>query len=141
MKGPDRPRIYNVRMTWFLLLLLIAGAAYAWFRFSSKPKMVPYTPPQDEKEKLQYHAVSIKFYPSACQAAKQLEDKRFLSAEAPDIPLPDCDAEVCKCRYIHFDDRRSGEDRRDQYRPASAEPDPDDERHRHADRRRSHLYS
>jgi len=49
---------------------------------------------------------------SSCQAAKDLEDRRFLSGAAPRIPLPDCDAAECKCKFVHHKDRRSGEDRR-----------------------------
>ena len=30
------------------------------------------------------------------------------------MPLADCDAPECKCRFIHHEDRRSGVDRRGQ---------------------------
>lgn len=59
-----------------------------------------------------FHAVSLKFYPNACQAAQEMEGRRFLSSAAPRIPLADCDAPECKCRFIHHKDRRSGDDRR-----------------------------
>ena len=59
-----------------------------------------------------YHAVSIKPGQECCEGAKQLAGTRFLSASAPKLPLPDCDVAVCQCRYAHFQDRRSGEDRR-----------------------------
>jgi len=62
-----------------------------------------------------YHAVSLKFPPSACDAAKAMAGRRFLSTAAPRIPLPECDALECKCRFVHHQDRRSGEDRRDAY--------------------------
>ena len=48
-----------------------------------------------------FHAVSIRFAPNACQAAKDLEGRRFLSSAAPKIPLPDCDADVCQCKFRH----------------------------------------
>ena len=60
----------------------------------------------------QYHAVSIHFADSACEAAKAMEGKRFLASAAPRIPLPDCDMATCKCRFSHYKDRRRGEDRR-----------------------------
>jgi hypothetical protein len=63
----------------------------------------------------EFHAVSLKFPASACSAAKSLEGKRFLSSAAPRIPLHDCDALECKCRFIHHQDRREGEDRRSPY--------------------------
>jgi hypothetical protein len=39
---------------------------------------------------------------------------RFLSSAAPRLPLPECDALDCKCRFMHHADRRSGADRRGQ---------------------------
>jgi hypothetical protein len=59
-----------------------------------------------------YHAVSIRYRMNACEAAKQLTDKRFLSNEAPKLPLPECAASTCHCRYAHYEDRRDGEERR-----------------------------
>lgn len=59
-----------------------------------------------------FHAVSIRFGPGACSAAKALAGERFLSAEAPQLPLPECDAANCECRFAHHGDRRSGKDRR-----------------------------
>lgn len=59
-----------------------------------------------------YHAVSISCGFPACEAAKQLQGQRFLSAEAPLLPVSTCDVYQCKCRYQHHTDRRAG-DRRD----------------------------
>jgi hypothetical protein len=63
----------------------------------------------------EFHAVSLKYAASACDSAKAMEGRRFLSTAAPRIPLPDCDAAECKCRFVHHKDRRSGDDRRDTY--------------------------
>jgi len=63
-------------------------------------------------ESTPYHAVSIHFAPNACEAAKAIAGKRYLSAAAPKLPLPDCDVLECKCRFIHHSDRRKGSDRR-----------------------------
>lgn len=65
-----------------------------------------------------YHAVSIKMSSSACQAAKDIAGQRFLSSVAPQLPLPDCDAAECHCRFAHHTDRRSGKDRRSPFGPA-----------------------
>ena len=55
-----------------------------------------------------WHAVSIAAGPMACHAIEGLRDKRFLSAEAPQLPLPECSAPWrCKCVYRHFADRRA----------------------------------
>ena len=44
---------------------------------------------------------------------RDLEGHRFLERETPITPLGECSCPKCRCRYIHYDDRRSGEDRRD----------------------------
>ena len=72
----------------------------------------------DERRKVQaskssrFHAVSLKFSGDACQAAKDMYGRRFLSGAAPRIPLPECDALECRCRFVHHEDRRTGKDRR-----------------------------
>jgi len=59
-----------------------------------------------------FHAVSIKYSSSACNAAKAMTGRRFLASAAPRLPLPECDALECRCGFAHHADRRSGEDRR-----------------------------
>lgn len=63
-------------------------------------------------ENTKFHAVSIRFSPNACAAAKSMEGRRFLSSAAPKIPLPECDATECNCRFKHHKDRRARDDRR-----------------------------
>lgn len=54
-----------------------------------------------------FHAVSIRYASNACGAAKKLRELRFLSDDAPDLPLADCTkGSMCKCRYRHYEDRR-----------------------------------
>jgi hypothetical protein len=59
----------------------------------------------------------------ACNAALACKGKRYLSSEAPRLPLAGCDASACACKYRHFDDRRAGARRAesgpDAKRPAS----------------------
>ncbi len=55
-----------------------------------------------------YHAVTIAPGAYACSAAQGLQKKRFLSREAPVLPLKACDEARCECRYAHHDDRRKG---------------------------------
>ncbi len=55
-----------------------------------------------------YHAVSIVCGPGACNPAKSLGNTRFLSSDAPHLPLEFCTAEQCRCRYRHHEDRRRG---------------------------------
>ena len=55
-----------------------------------------------------WHAVSVIAGPVACPAIEGLRDKRFLSDEAPLLPLPECSSPWgCKCTYRHFSDRRA----------------------------------
>ncbi len=69
-------------------------------------------------ESTAYHAVSIKFESNACEAAKAMGGRRFLSNAAPRLPLPDCDVLECNCRFVHHKDRRSGKDRRSPFAAA-----------------------
>jgi hypothetical protein len=54
-----------------------------------------------------WHAVSIALCPRACGAARKYYGVRFLSKDAPVLPLPDCRATLCTCRFRHHQDRRS----------------------------------
>jgi hypothetical protein len=53
-----------------------------------------------------WHAVSIALCPRACSAARKSHGIRFLSKDAPVLPLPDCRAPLCTCRFRHHEDRR-----------------------------------
>lgn len=53
-----------------------------------------------------FHAVRIICSTSACQAAKDFGEQRFLTDSAPKLPLQTCDAPVCDCKYEHYPDRR-----------------------------------
>jgi hypothetical protein len=88
-----------------------------------------------------FHAVSIKFGKHACAAAKGMTGQRFLASQAPQIPLPDCDAATCECRFTHHTDRRSGKDRRSPFGAGSVGGGTgrfDAERRQKSDRRKSH---
>ncbi len=44
---------------------------------------------------------------TSCAAAALCRNMRFLSPEAPRLPLPDCpNRATCRCVYRHFEDRR-----------------------------------
>jgi len=58
-----------------------------------------------------FHAVSVLPGSDACAAAHRFSGQRFLSRQAPRLPLPSCDANTCTCRFKHHKDRR-GEPRR-----------------------------
>ncbi len=75
------------------------------FRHRLRPEKRRQDRPSAPKEK-QYHCVSIVLAPNACQAIRALEGKRFLSKEAPRLPLAECDCSQCDCKYQHHEDRR-----------------------------------
>ena len=60
-----------------------------------------------------YRAVSV--VPdilTQCSAVVELRSQRFLSVEAPSLPLPSCSLpDQCQCKYKYWNDRR-GMDRR-----------------------------
>ena len=56
-----------------------------------------------------WHAVGISTGVSCCRAAVFLRETRFLSKQAPPLPLQGCtQPKACRCRYKHYNDRRSG---------------------------------
>lgn len=59
-----------------------------------------------------YQAVSIVRPSCACSAVSEFEGARFLTDEAPLLPVPGCDVERCACRYTRHGDRRTRGDRR-----------------------------
>lgn len=55
-----------------------------------------------------FHAVSIHPETQACGAVCSIRAQRFLSEDAPGLPLPECNQSVCRCKYEHHSDRRTG---------------------------------
>jgi hypothetical protein len=59
-----------------------------------------------------WHAVTIVSRGESCAASSSRRGKRFLSGDAPRLPLTECDRPgSCTCAYRHYPDRR-GELRR-----------------------------
>lgn len=97
---------------WFAALLAVL-AVVAWFFMRGGP-----SEEEDEADSAShpYHGVAINPGEGACRTAQTLKGLRFLSDEAPLLPLASCDASRCRCTFTHFKDRRRG-DRRNPYRP------------------------
>ena len=74
---------------------------------------------QERRAQRRWHAVAIVGTAQACAAAKACKDSRYLSVDAPRLPLAGCDASICDCTYRHFPDRRQ-EARRDPDAPPPA---------------------
>jgi hypothetical protein len=56
-----------------------------------------------------FHSVSIQPREDcACPAIEALAGERFLSDEAPLLPVEGCDRPGdCRCTFVHYDDRRT----------------------------------
>ena len=106
-----------------LIAVAILIALALWWRPGGKPQHPPAARVRDLKRPLDnYHCVELRHRSDACDVVKRIGAKRFLPGEAPEIPLPGCDAAKCSCRYVHHADRRHA-DRRNPvayHPPASA---------------------
>jgi hypothetical protein len=69
---------------------------------------------RDIRRRNPWRATSVVHEHLACDAVKAINNKRFLDTEKKVLlPLPDCEASICSCRYECHDDRREyNEDRR-----------------------------
>lgn len=94
-----------------LVLLLAAGVLlWLWQRAIGRAvRAEPESPSAQRRPS--YHAVEIRAPDAGCEAVRAVRGKRFLSIEAPPIPLPACGCNNCACYYVHHDDRRSGQRR------------------------------
>ncbi len=99
---------------WLYVLILI-GIVLIWLYLKrSKAKSSPTPKPSStaSSRKKDFGAVSIQIGSHACSAAKYLKGKKFLSSQAPALPLSKCDIGDCRCKYRYHKDRRSEDDRR-----------------------------
>lgn len=94
----------------FALIMIVSLGMLIGFRRTSAKNLLPSNVHTGVPHP--YHCVAIRYPDGACIAVQRLSGQRFLSKEAPPIPLPECDAANCRCRYVHFEDRRQNDDRR-----------------------------
>ena len=108
-------------MNWpvMALLLVLLLAIWLFVRSRQVTESTDKSPAtQSSNTNTAYHAVSIKFSSNACDAAKDMEGRRFLSTAAPKLPLAGCKVLDCSCRFVHHKDRRTGKDRRSPFAPS-----------------------
>jgi hypothetical protein len=90
------------------IALLAGGGYWSWSRRvparDSTPRAVHAPKP--------FAGVEIRLRLGACEAAQALEGERFLSNQAPALPLPDCTAARCSCNFVKLSDRRTEDERR-----------------------------
>jgi len=68
----------------------------------------PAPPPAIRPPSRPFQAISIYRGVDACEHARMASDRRFLSKDAPKLPLTGCTmSEECECRYVKHGDRRA----------------------------------
>lgn len=73
----------------------------------------------DNLYRVSYSSVEIQADEDCCDQIKPFIGRRYLSVEAPKLPLAECNAKRCNCRYRHYADRRDDHERRDVITTAS----------------------
>ena len=83
------------------------------FKRSASPPSQPARAPSSRPSAMnRYQAVSICAAGSHCEAVGAMGNERFLLKSSPHLPLPECDVDTCRCRYLRHEDRRDEEDDR-----------------------------
>jgi hypothetical protein len=85
-------------------IILALGAAY-WLASRRRPARDRAS--AAAKTPRRFGAVEIRIRHGACEAARALEGQRFLSRDAPALPLPGCGAPQCSCTFAKLSDRRT----------------------------------
>jgi hypothetical protein len=91
------------------VLFLLAILSLFFYQYRKNRSLQRHHKPKHHHAQHPYHSVSVETQPDCCIAARKLAKKRFLSGEAPMLPLENCQASDCQCRYQHFNDRRDEE--------------------------------
>lgn len=74
----------------------------------------------------EFHGVVLEIdnTPEPCTAAGRLSGRVLSPKEAPQLPLSDCDAKICRCLFRHRPEMRHGERRKVEDRRDSVRFDP-----------------
>jgi hypothetical protein len=104
--------------TLFIYACLIA-AVIAWgllkiVQYDSEKKLKTLLGDSTEQlTKPAFRCVSIAAGENACKEAQDLSKQRILVDFAPLLPLRSCNSAQCECKYLRYNDRRAGNDRRE----------------------------
>ncbi len=86
-----------------VVLLLLLWVVVMWWRGRQRKRAVSTA---DRLPVSPYHCVEVRAGMAACDPVLKLGGTRFLSAEAPVLPVQGCTSARCACSYVHHDDRR-----------------------------------
>jgi hypothetical protein len=112
-------------MSEFMILLIVVvlvGMVWMWPR-QQKPKRVARTVQSSTGEgantlatlqKLQGNGMfwGVSISRPGCVESRRMMNRQFTFADAPELPLPGCDAAKCTCHYSGLKHRRGGTTRR-----------------------------
>lgn len=110
-------------MAALIIIPVLLFSTYYWYikyhridalRKKRTPKAKP-KPVRQKSVQPDFRCVIIKSNELACHSAQQLKTVTILMHEATALPLKDCDAEKCNCRYERCNDRRIGMRRSDSH--------------------------
>jgi hypothetical protein len=106
------------------------GDMFSWLRRKVRGNQLPQNPMLRASAGVatnihltnKWHAVAVSCGQTCCRASVLARNTRYLSTEAPPLPLAGCSQpSSCTCKYRHYSDRRAGPRRRtdsDLYRNA-----------------------
>jgi hypothetical protein len=89
------------------------GGVFSWFRRKVKTNKIERVANTGVVTNIRvtnpWHAVAVSSSASCCRASVLARHTRYLSTEAPPLPLAGCTQPAgCTCRYKHYSDRRVG---------------------------------
>lgn len=109
-----------------LIVLLVAGGVFLYVQYNIQLNLATGNTSSNKKLKrdkfpvykssssdTRWKAVKIKTGLMCCKAAERMRSQVYLTTEAPVFPLEDCKVKSCQCKYIHMNDRREEDDRRE----------------------------
>lgn len=111
--------LFDITHHHMIEVILVGGfvlcVAYYWYTMRSAERRLNQMLEASEASlaKPSYRCVKIEIGQQACSQVKVYQAKPILVNDAPRLPLADCNVGQCDCKFLRFDDRRSGEDRRD----------------------------
>lgn len=87
---------------------------------------LPDRPPPSPTSVEEFHGLALEIdkTPEPCAAAGRLSGRIISPKDAPQLPLSECDAKVCRCLFRHRPELRRGERRKVEDRRDSVRFDP-----------------